>query len=117
MFSLGMNVVVLACSVPLSWYGGVELGLAGAAAGSVSALYLDRIIVLRRIAAITSVPVRAQQHWWSLARSLAWSAAAAFVAWLVVHGLFGGAPHIVRLAVGAAALAAVYAPANLRKLA
>src|SRR5205823_8502621 len=37
MFSLGTNVVVLALAVPLSWFGGVELGLAGAAAGSVSA--------------------------------------------------------------------------------
>ena len=37
MFSLGMNVAVLAVAVPLSWFGGVELGLAGAAAGSVTA--------------------------------------------------------------------------------
>jgi len=116
MFSLGMNVVVLACSVPLSWYGGVELGLAGAAAGSVSALYFDRIIVLRRIAAVTGVPVRAQQHWQSLGRSFAWSAAAGLVAWLTVHTFFDGAPHAVRLIAGAAVLAAVYAPANLRKL-
>jgi len=116
MFALGMNVLVLACSVPLSWYGGVELGLAGAAAGSVSALYLDRIIVLRRIAAVTGVPVRSQQHWQSLGGSFAWSAAAAFAAWLAVHYFFADAPHIVRLFVGAAVLAAVYAPANLRKL-
>ena len=52
MFTLGANLVVLGISVPISWFGGVHLGLAGAAAGSVSALYLDRAIVLRRIAAI-----------------------------------------------------------------
>jgi len=62
------------------------------------------------------VPVRAQQHWQSLGRSFAWSAAAGFVAWLVVHFFFAGAPHIVRLAVGAAVLGVVYAPGNLRKL-
>src|SRR5438477_8315107 len=116
MFSLGMNLAVLALAVPLSCFGGVELGLSGAAAGSVTALYLDRTLVLHRIAAITGVPVRSQQHWQSLGRSFAWSAAAAFVAWLVVLGLFGAAPHIVRLVVGAAVLGAVYAPANLRKL-
>src|SRR5436853_2339460 len=75
MFSLGINVVVLACAVPLSWFGGLEIGLSGAAAGRVTALYLDRTLVLHRIAAITGVPVRSQQHWQSLGRSFAWSAA------------------------------------------
>src|SRR5439155_24830646 len=115
MFSLGINVIVLACAVPLSWFGGLEIGLSGAAAGSVTALYLDRTLVLHRIAAITGVPVRSQQHWQSLGRSFAWSAAAAAVAWLAVHVFCGDAPHIVRLVVGAAVLGVVYAPANLRK--
>ena len=116
MFSLGINVAVLACAVPLSWFGGLHLGLSGAAAGSVIALYIDRTFILHRIAAVTGVPVRSQQHWYTLGRSLAWSAAAAGAAWLAVHLLLGGAPHAVRLLVGAAVLAAVYAPANLRKL-
>ena len=113
-YSLAMNIVVLALSVPLSWYGGAHLGLAGAAAGSVSALYLDRTIVLRRIAAITGVPVRAQQHWSALARYLVWSAAAAAIAWLCVHALFAHAPLLARLAAGAIVMALVYAPFNLR---
>jgi len=113
-FSLAMNIVVLALSVPLSWYGGVHLGLAGAAAGSVCALYVDRTIVLRRIAAITGVPVRAQQHWAALARYLAWSAAAALAAWLCVHALFAHAPLLARLAAGASVVALIYAPFNLR---
>ncbi|MBW8905839.1 MAG: lipopolysaccharide biosynthesis protein, partial [Betaproteobacteria bacterium] len=33
LFTLGANLVVLAISVPISWFGGVHLGLAGAAAG------------------------------------------------------------------------------------
>lgn len=116
MFSLATNIAVLAVSVPLSWYGGVHLGLAGAAAGSVSALYLDRTIVLRRIAAITGVPVRAQQHWAALARHFLWTAAATAVAALAVHVFFGSAPHAVRLAAGAIVVALVYAPFNLRQL-
>jgi O-antigen/teichoic acid export membrane protein len=114
-FSLAMNLVILAISVPLSWYGGVHLGLAGAAAGSVSVLYLDRTIVLRRIAAITGVPVHAQQHWGALGRYLAWSAGAALTAWLCVHALFAHAPLPARLAAGAIVLALVYAPFNLRR--
>ncbi|TMH23320.1 MAG: hypothetical protein E6H63_18210, partial [Betaproteobacteria bacterium] len=115
MFNLRLNIIVLAVSVPLSYYGGVHLGLAGAAAGSVSALYLDRTIVLRRIAAISGVPVRAQQHWRSLARHLLWTAAATAAAWLVVRWLFAGSPHIVRLAAGAVVIALIYAPFNLRR--
>src|SRR5438874_755730 len=82
MFSLGMNVVVLGVAVPLSWFGGLEVGLAGAAAGSVTALYLDRTLVLQRIAAISGVPVRSQQHWASLGRHFLWTVVAALAAWL-----------------------------------
>jgi O-antigen/teichoic acid export membrane protein len=114
-FSLGMNVVVLACSIPLSWFGGVHLGLAGAAAGSVSALYLDRTIVLRRIATITGVPVRAQQHWGTLAKHLAWTFASGAIAWLFVHAFFGESPYAVRIAVGAMLMALIYLPFNLRR--
>ena len=114
-FSVALNIVVLAVSVPLSWYGGVHLGLAGAAAGSVSALYIDRTIVLRRIAAISGVPVHAQQHWAALGRCLLWSAGAALIAWLCVHALFAHAPLIARLAAGALIVALVYAPFNLRR--
>jgi O-antigen/teichoic acid export membrane protein len=114
-FSLVMNVIVLAVAIPLSWLGGTELGLTGAAAGSVTALYLDRVLVLRRIAAVTGVPVKQQQDWEALGRHFAWSAFATVVAWLVVHYAFGGAPHFLRLAAGAAALGLVYAATNLRR--
>jgi O-antigen/teichoic acid export membrane protein len=114
MFSLGLNAVVLAIAVPLSWFGGLQLGLAGAAAGSVTALYLDRVLVLQRIAAISGVAVRDQQHWASLGRCFAWAAAATLAAWLTLHYLFAGSPHAVRLVIGAAVLAAVYGAANWR---
>jgi hypothetical protein len=109
-----MNVIILACAVPLSYFGGYEIGLSGAAAGSVAALFLDRTLVLHRIAAITGVPVAKQQHWEELGRHFAWTAAAAASAWLVVHFLFAGAHHAVRLAAGAAVLGVVYGITNLR---
>jgi O-antigen/teichoic acid export membrane protein len=114
MFSLGMNVIVLALAVPLSWFGGLELGLSGAAAGSVCALYVDRILVLQRIAANSGVPVREQQHWASLGRHLLWTVVAALAAWLAVHTLFDGAPLIARLAIGATVLVAIYGATNWR---
>jgi hypothetical protein len=116
MFNLGVSIVVLAVSVPLSLLGGLQLGLAGAAIGSATALYVDRIIVLRRIAAISGVPVREQQHWASLARHLLWSVIATLGAWLVAHHLFAGSPIAVRLAMGGAVLAAVYGAVNWRRL-
>ncbi|HYL87285.1 MAG TPA: oligosaccharide flippase family protein [Burkholderiales bacterium] len=115
MFSLVMNVIVLACAVPLSYFGGFEIGLSGAAAGSVTALYLDRTLVLHRIRAVTGVPIAQQQHWQELGRHFAWSAAAALVAWLFVHFFFGSANHFVRLAVGASVLGVVYALTDLRR--
>ena len=114
MFSLGMNVVVLAVAVPLSWFGGLELGLAGAAAGSVCALYIDRTLVLQRIAAISGIPVRSQQHWSSLGRHFLWTVVAALAAWLAVHTVFAGSPLIGRLAVGATVLLAIYGATNWR---
>jgi O-antigen/teichoic acid export membrane protein len=113
-FALGMNLLVLALSVPLSWAGGMHLGLAGAAAGSVGALYLDRAITLRRIARISGIPVRRQQHWAHLARHLAWTVLATAAAWWAVHSLDLDSV-VVRLALGALVLAAVYVPVNYRR--
>jgi O-antigen/teichoic acid export membrane protein len=113
MFNLGMNLLVLAASVPLSWLGGVHLGLAGAAAGSVAALYLDRTLTLRRIARISGIPVRRQQHWGHLARYLAWTILAGAAAWMLAHKL--EIPPIARLAVGAAAMVLIYLPVNYRR--
>src|SRR5256712_8902468 len=108
MFSLGMNVAVLAVAVPLSWFGGVELGLPGAAPGSVTALHVDRVIILHRIAAVSGMPIASQQHWASLGRHFACAAGATLTAWLSVHYLFASAPLVVRLAVGAGVLGALY---------
>jgi O-antigen/teichoic acid export membrane protein len=115
-FNLGLSLLILAVSVPLSWAGGVELGLAGAAIGSAVALYLDRVLVLRRISRITGVPVRSLQHWRSLARCLAWTVVATIGAWLVGHELFADSPIILRLAMGGLVLAAVYGAVNWKNL-
>jgi O-antigen/teichoic acid export membrane protein len=115
MFNLGMNVLVLAVSVPLSLVGGMHLGLAGAAAGSVASLYLDRVLALRRIARVSGIPVRRQQHWRHLARYLGWTVAVAAIAWLFVHRLLPESHALVNLAVGATVMAAIYLPVNFKR--
>ena len=67
---------------------------------------------MRRIAAISGVPVRSQQHWASLGRHFACAAGATLTAWLSVHYLFASAPLVVRLAVGAGVLGALYGAVN-----
>ena len=99
-----------ALSVALSWSAALRFGLAGAAAGSVVAVYLDRIILLRHLARHTGVR-----------RSAACSTGAsssprllspphrAPSRWAVVETFLHGAGALARLALGAAVFCAAYA--------
>ena len=115
LFNAMLNAAMLCASVAVSWTAGAELGLAGAAAGSVAALYADRFMTLRRIKAVTGVRVRRQQHWAQLARLLATSVACSAAAWLVVRSALAGEPAIVRLFAGAAILGGGYAALTWRR--
>ena len=115
LYNLALNAAMLCASLAVSWTAGVHLGLAGAAAGSVSALYLDRLVTLRRIARLTGVPVRRQQRWASLARLLACAVLAAAVAGGVVRLLLTDEPRLVRLLVGGLMLGIVYLSATYRR--
>jgi len=115
-FNALVNAGMLVASVAASWFAGLHLGLAGAAAGSVAALYIDRFVTLRRIKTITGVRVRHQQHWASLARVAAASVLATALAWLAVHELAPQASHFARLVAGAALLGACYAALTFRRL-
>jgi O-antigen/teichoic acid export membrane protein len=112
-FALRITALALAVSVALSWCGARELGLAGAAIGSVAALYLDRALLLRRIARHTGIALRELQRWRTLARTLLLAAACGLLSWMAVHYLVGFAAPMVRLAAGAAVLAITYIPISL----
>jgi O-antigen/teichoic acid export membrane protein len=114
-FNASLNAAMLCVSLAVSWTAGMQLGLAGAAVGSVSAMYLDRVMTLRRVAALTGVPVRRQQRWGVLARLLATAALAAGLSGLLVHELLADQPRIVRLLAGAALLAVLYGAATWRR--
>jgi len=66
-FAARVNAMVLAIALPLSWYGATHWGLIGAAAGSVAAIYAERLVSLGRIARLTGTPVAKLQDWHGLA--------------------------------------------------
>jgi O-antigen/teichoic acid export membrane protein len=114
-FAMRVAGLGLVTSVTVSWTAAHHIGLAGAAMGSVSAIYLDRLFLLRRVSSRTGIPVRDLQDWRALARILVSAAFAAALAWAVTERFLAGTGHIVRLAAGAALLALIYLPFNLRR--
>lgn len=107
--ALGVNAAALAVSVAVSWAAASSLGLAGAAAGSVVAVCLDRTLMLRRISAQVAIPVRKLQDWRGLGLALGYAiASAALIRVAVDLAVEQGA--LARLALGACGLAAAYLP-------
>jgi len=108
-FVMGVNLVALALSLPFNWFSAQHFGPAGAAVGSVIALYLDRLVTLRRVALLTGAPFRRLQDWRALGQLILFSALAAAFAWGMVGRYFAAGGPLVRASVGAALLAAAYA--------
>jgi O-antigen/teichoic acid export membrane protein len=86
-FSMRVGVLALLLSVAVSFAGARLFGLAGAAAGSVTAIYFEHLTMLWRISKRTGIPLRRVQDWRSLALLLLCAALAGFVAWGVVSSL------------------------------
>jgi O-antigen/teichoic acid export membrane protein len=114
-YALGVTACTLAVSVAVSWVAAHFFGLTGAAAGSVLALYLDRVLILRRVAGQTGIAFGKLQDWRTLALQLALAAFSGAIAWAAAGAFVGGAP-LARLAVGAGVLALVYAPVHLPRV-
>jgi O-antigen/teichoic acid export membrane protein len=112
-FALRVSLCMLAVSAAVSWLAASHIGLAGAAAGSVFALYIDRAVTLRRIASQTGVPVARLQHWGSLAWLLLVTALAALTARLAVENWAYALPVLARITIGGTILSAIYCGAVL----
>jgi O-antigen/teichoic acid export membrane protein len=110
-FVMRLNLLVLPVSIALSWYAANRFGFAGASAGSVTVIYIDRIATLRRIALCSGVAFRQLQNWPSLGRLMLSAMIAAILAWCLVALYLETSAPLVRLAVGGVVLAAVYAAA------
>ena len=114
-YAIGVNAVALALSAVVSLCGALWFGLPGAAAGSVLALLLDRALTLRRIAALSGVPLARLQDWRGLARTALVAAGGAALAAGVTHAFLAGAAPLARLAAGAVVVAVVYSLFILRR--
>ena len=107
--ALAVNAAALAVSVVVSWAAASWIGLAGAAAGSVAAICLDRTLMLRRIAAQVAIPVRKLQDWRGLALALGYAVASAALIRATIE-LAGVETPLARVALGACGLAVAYIP-------
>jgi O-antigen/teichoic acid export membrane protein len=116
-FALRITALVLPLSVAVSWAAAEGIGLPGAALGSVLAIYLDRALLLRRVSRHTGIALRDLQDWGALARTAVLSAGCGLLAWGVVQHFLAGAAPMLRLAAGAALLAAAYGALCARRAA
>jgi O-antigen/teichoic acid export membrane protein len=106
-FSMRVGVLALLFSVAVSFAGARLFGLAGAAAGSVTAIYFEHLATLWRISKRTGIPLRRVQDWRSLALLLLCAALSGLVAWGVVSSL--GVPgSAARAVAGGVLLGAAY---------
>ena len=111
-FALRVTAAALAVAVMASFAGAYFFGLAGAAAGSVVGVYMDRTLMLRRVAQLTSTPLARLQDW----RGLAWTAASAVIAAALAWKLTPQTSHPIHLVEGCAILGAVYVLMNWRRI-
>ncbi|HEY2628605.1 MAG TPA: oligosaccharide flippase family protein [Usitatibacter sp.] len=110
-FAARVNALVLALGLPMSYFGAITWGLAGAAIGSVLALYSERAVSLARIASLTGTPVAKLQDWGTLGGILAAAGLAALTAGSVLR--WTHLPPLATLACGGLVLAIVYPAALL----
>jgi O-antigen/teichoic acid export membrane protein len=115
-YALKVSALMLAFSVGVSFTAAQQLGLAGAAAGSVIAIYLDRVLMLMRISRLAGVTLRRLQDWPSLFWALVSAAVSGAAAWAFVEHLVVASGALARAAIGGSVLITLYAILNLRKL-
>jgi len=108
-FVMWLNAAALVLAVPVSWVAAQHFGLAGAAAGSVVAIYADRILTLRHIARLSGVSLRRLQDWRTLLGLMVYAAAAAVATWVLSTHFLSASPPLVKLIAGGALLGALYA--------
>jgi O-antigen/teichoic acid export membrane protein len=112
-YALRVTAFTLVVSVALSWSAAHHVGLAGAAMGSVLAVYVDRLLVLRRISRHTGIALRRLQDWRALGMALAFAAASGALAWVIVDAFLAASGPLLRLAAGGAVFALAYAAVHL----
>lgn len=108
LFAAKINALVLLIALPLSVLGALQFGLMGAAFGSVTAIYVERLLSLRRIGKLTGTPLARLQDWRTLAGLLVAAAFAGAAAGVALH--WSDWPSLGRLLAGATVMALAYPP-------
>jgi len=108
-FVMCLNLFALLIAIAIDWWAALRFGLPGAAAGSVTVIYLDRLVTLWRIGKLARLPLRRLQEWRSLGERLLFAVVAAALARALVARYFEASAPIVHLAVGATVVGAGYA--------
>jgi len=106
-FTMRVGLIVLPVSVAVSFAAAHFFGLAGAAAGSVLAIYAEHLASLLRISRRTGIPLRRVQDWRALALLLLCAVVSGVFAWGVVSSL-DELETVARPLVGAVLLGAAY---------
>jgi O-antigen/teichoic acid export membrane protein len=114
-YALKVSALMLAFSVAASLAAAQHFGLAGAAAGSVLAVYADRLLMLRCISRRTGISIGRMQDWRSLAWALASAVLAGGLAWLLAEHAMQASGAFVRAVFGGSVLLLVYALLNLKR--
>ncbi len=83
-YAARVNAVLLLISIPCSWLGAHLGGLPGAAAGGVVAMFLERAMLIRRLARDVDLTARQFQPWGELLWFAGLGAGAAALAWYSV---------------------------------
>lgn len=107
-FVLRINALLVIVSAGISWFGAQTFGLAGAAAGSVAALLVDRALTLQRIARHTGIPVGKLQDWPKLGRLLGYVMLAGIAAGQLGQLLPASLGTASQLLLGGLALTGIY---------
>src|SRR3954462_11649661 len=107
-FVMLVNTVGLVLAVALNWYAATQIGLAGAALGTVVVMGIDRIVTLWRISRLTGVPISKLQDWKTLLLLALFAAGASLLAWAVKVFYFAHSGPLIRVMAGAAVLASSY---------
>jgi len=107
-FILALNLVTFGCSAVVSWYAAQRFGLAGAAVGSVTMAYLDRVVTLWRISCLAGMAIRRLQDWRTLGLQLLLAALAGTLAYAITRAYFTQSEPLVRVIAGGAILAVAY---------
>jgi O-antigen/teichoic acid export membrane protein len=110
-YAMQVNLAVLLCSLPLSYAGAQAFGLPGAALGSVTTIYLERLATLHKISRISGISIALLQEWSRVGRLLLAAGAGATVAWWTVSALSVDDDAIMRLIAGGVVFLVSYAVA------